>query len=138
MNMSISPNTVLALEPCNHWKNPELLNRTLGDSGKPLAEVLALDTITNWEKLWLALRPEILGPEKLERFATMLVGAPPFSDDGTDSLARRRTFTGAMAIVTTMIDKRVLALQVHPAQIPAVAERALHDMVEALVRFIEE
>ena len=37
------------------------------------------------DEVWLALRPEVLGADALERFVGTLAGPPPFTKDGTDT-----------------------------------------------------
>lgn len=133
----ITTELVGTFAPCNHWKDPALLARTLGERGLPLRQVLDLDTVTAWEKLWLAARPEVLGAERLERFIESVVGKDPCCKDCKDTPARRRTLKGAMSAISGMIDRRLVDLGGHPHLVPALTEATLRQAVEKLKQLLD-
>jgi hypothetical protein len=136
--MVITAELISRLDPCNHWKDPALVARILGERGLPLRQVLELETVTAWEKLWLVARPEVLGAERLERFVDSVVGKDPCCPGCKDSPARRRTLKGAMGALACLIDRRLVELGAHPRQLPAITEAVLFQAVEKLKQLVEE
>jgi hypothetical protein len=137
-DLIITAELVSKLAPCNHWNDPALLARTLGERGLPLRRVLDLETVTAWEKLWLAARPEILGAERLERFVDSVAGKEPCCKDCKDTPERRRTLKGAMGAISSLIDRRLVELGGHPHLVPALTEATLLRAVEKLKQLLDE
>ncbi|HSK00289.1 MAG TPA: hypothetical protein VK932_03570 [Kofleriaceae bacterium] len=134
----ITTELVRTFVPCNHWSDPALLARTLGEGGLPLRRVLDLDTVTAWEKLWLAARPEVLGAERLERFVDSVAGKEPCCKDCKDTPERRRTLKGAMGAISSLIDRRLVELGGHPHLVPALTEATMIGAVEKLKQLLDE
>lgn len=100
--------------------------------------MLDLDTVTAWEKLWLAARPEVLGAERLERFVDTVAGKEPCCKDCKDTPERRRTLKGAMGAISSLIDRRLVELGGHPSLVPALTEATLRQAVEKLKQLLDE
>ena len=86
----------------------ERLERQVADEGLTPARVLDHPSLSDAEKLWLLVRPEVLGPDGLLSFVDATVGPAACCGTctGKDTPDRRRTRKGALHTLSCYLEQQ--------------------------------